>query len=65
MLLISTVVSAQTNRKQIVSGSVPAAVGNLHLAALRDLPLTNHMRLAIGLPLRNQGQLNQLLGQLY
>jgi len=48
-----------------VTGSVPAAVGNLHLSPLRDVPLTNHMRLAIGLPLRNRGQLNQLLGQLY
>jgi hypothetical protein len=65
VLLFCESSEGQTAGKQTVPGSVPAAVGNLHLAALRDLPLTNHMRLAIGLPLRNQGQLNQLLGQLY
>jgi Pro-kumamolisin, activation domain/Viral BACON domain len=44
---------------------VPAAISELHLGPLRDLPLTNHLNLAIGLPLRHQSELHQLLQQIY
>ncbi len=64
-ILFSATASAQTMGKQVVVGSVPSAIGKLHLQALRDLPLTNHLQLAVGLPLRNQKALHQLLEQIY
>ena len=44
-------------------GHVPAAVAGL--AAKGRLPATNQLTLAIGLPLRNPAQLDELLRQLY
>ncbi len=55
---------AQTAGPQIVPGSVPAALGNFNLQPLQDLPATNQLNLAIGLPLRNQAALDQFLQQL-
>ncbi len=48
---------------QYLRGQVPAA--SVHLAACGELAGTNWLRLAIGLPLRNQIQLTNLLSQLY
>jgi uncharacterized repeat protein (TIGR01451 family) len=48
---------------QILRGHVPAAVAQL--PALGRLPGTNHLDLAIGLPLRNQEALTNLLRQIY
>ncbi|PWU17641.1 MAG: hypothetical protein C5B50_11005, partial [Verrucomicrobia bacterium] len=54
---------ALAGERQVIKGHVPAAVSRLqpigHLAA------TNRLRLAIGLPLRNQDQLNKFLEDLY
>ena len=46
-------------------GHVPAAVTRLHLQPLGRLLATNRLNLAIGLPLRNQQALNNLLQQIY
>src|SRR5665213_1991960 len=54
--------SAEPGRK-ILRGHVPAAVA--HLTALGRLPATNNLTLAIGLPLRNQDELAELLRQIY
>jgi autotransporter-associated beta strand protein len=47
----------------MLHGHVPAAVSRLQ--PLRRLEATNHLQLAIGLPLRNQDALNQLLQDIY
>jgi Pro-kumamolisin, activation domain len=44
---------------------VPQAVARLHLQPVGNLPETNRLHLAIGLPLRNQEALTNLLQQLY
>jgi hypothetical protein len=44
---------------------VPLAVTKLNLQPLGRLPITNHLNLAIGLPLRNTPLLTTLLQQLY
>lgn len=49
--------------KQVLHGRVPAAAANWK--TLGRLPGTNHLNLAIALPLRNQAELDQLLQQLY
>ncbi|HZF01580.1 MAG TPA: protease pro-enzyme activation domain-containing protein [Methylomirabilota bacterium] len=53
---------AQAPRK-ILRDSVPAIVS--HLTPIGRLPSTNHLNLAIGLPLRNQAALDEFLRQLY
>ncbi len=53
---------AQTATRSL-HGHVPAATA--HLTPIGRLPATNHLYLAIGLPLRNQEALNSLLQQLY
>ena len=49
--------------KQVLHGHVPAAVSRLQ--PLGDLAGTNRLKLAIGLPLRNQAALSNLLHQIY
>jgi hypothetical protein len=63
-LLFSPVLHAQAAGKQVVHGSIPAVLGKLHLQPLQDLPETNRLNLAIGLPLRNQAALDHFLQQL-
>src|ERR1035441_4586902 len=50
-------------RQQLSGGHVPAAVARLQ--PIRRLPATNQLRLVIGLPLRNQETLTNLLHQIY
>ena len=54
--------SAEPGR-QTLAGHVPAATAGL--APKGRLPGTNHIHLAIGLPLRDQAGLDELLQQLY
>ncbi len=54
--------SAGTDRVMLY-GHVPSAVAGL--TPKGRLPATNNLRLAIGLPLRNQAALDELLQQLY
>ena len=55
-------IAAGTGR-QLLHGHVPAAVGRLQ--AVGNLPPTNQLHLAIGLPLRNPAALDELLQQIY
>jgi uncharacterized repeat protein (TIGR03803 family) len=54
---------AQASASQVLHGHVPAAV--MALRPVGSLPATNRLNLAIGLPLRNQETLTNLLQQLY
>jgi subtilase family serine protease len=49
--------------RQTLHGHVPAAIGRL--TPLGRSPRTNQLSLVLGLPLRNQQALDELLGQLY
>lgn len=49
--------------RQFLPGHVPAVVSRLQ--SLGHLPGTNHLQLAIGLPLRNEQALDDLLRQIY
>src|ERR1035437_8235804 len=53
---------AEPGRKTL-HGHIPAVVA--HLTSQGRLPATNHLSLALGLPLRNQDELAELLQQLY
>jgi len=55
--------SAQTPALKSLPGHVPAMVSSLSSKGL--LPATNSLHLAIGLPLRNQDALSNLLQQIY
>jgi subtilase family serine protease len=55
--------SAQTVPRKFLHGHVPAAVAGLQAQGL--LAATNRLHLAIGLPLRNEAALDDLLNQLY
>jgi len=55
--------AARAARTQVLHGHVPAAVAQL--PAVGRLAGTNHLRLALGLPLRNTEQLNKLLREIY
>jgi subtilase family serine protease len=50
---------------QSFSGHVPPAVGRLHLQPIGRLPGSQRLNLVIGLPLRNQPALADLLAQIY
>jgi Pro-kumamolisin, activation domain len=56
-------VGSAAPRQQLSGGHVPAAVARLVPAA--DLPGSQRLNLAIGLPLRNQQEFDALLQQLY
>jgi hypothetical protein len=60
MVLLSPAMQAIENR--VLSGHRPAAVA--HLTPLGPLPKTNHLHLAIGLPLRRPAELATFLQQL-
>jgi hypothetical protein len=62
-LFFSADASAQTGPRKILRGHVPAAVARLQAQGL--LAATNRLHLAIGLPLRNEAALDELLRQLY
>src|SRR5262245_29082099 len=51
------------NSRQTLPGHVPEVVKNLQ--PVNRLPGSKHMNLAIGLPLRNQEELTNLLQQIY
>jgi len=55
--------AAQPVQRQSVQGHVPAVV--THLTPLGRLPATNVLHLVIGLPLRNRGDLTNLMQRLY
>ena len=54
---------AQTTVRQRLHGHIPEAVS--HLQPMGRFPGTNRLNLAIGLPLRNQEALDNLLQQIY
>ena len=62
LLLFATAAKAADTR--LLNGHVPAAVTQLHLQPLGQLASTNRLRLAIGLPLRNQAALDAFLQQI-
>src|ERR1035438_2541847 len=55
--------AGEAERQQVRGRHVPAAVASL--APVGDLPGSQRLNLAIGLPLRNQGELDSLLQGLY
>ncbi|MGA2244152.1 MAG: protease pro-enzyme activation domain-containing protein [Verrucomicrobiota bacterium] len=61
-LLLSVAMSLHAQTQITVPGHVPSAVA--HLKSVGSLPATNQMRLVLGLPLRNQSQLDSLLAEL-
>ena len=62
-VLFSTANPARAAGRQLLQGHVPEAA--FHLQALGHLPATNRLSLAIGLPLRNETELDSLLRQIY
>ena len=65
MLFFLFASAAFAAERQILSGHVPDAVAAFHLQPLGRLPATNHLHIAINLPLRNIDMLNQLIQQVY
>ncbi len=63
ILLLLFTTRAQAAERQVLHGHVPAVVARL--SAVGSLPGTNRLNLAIGLPLRNQEALTNLLRQIY
>ncbi len=62
-LLLLLMMPAAAAPRQLMRGHVPAVVAGLK--PMGDLPGTNRLSLAIGLPLRNREALTNLLGQIY
>ena len=62
-LFFSLAAMAQSVPRQLLRGQVPAVVAKM--TPLGRLPATNQLDLSIGLPLRNQAALDELLKQLY
>jgi subtilase family serine protease len=64
-LLFLSAASVPAAERQTLQGHVPAAVAKLNMQPMGRLPATKRLNLAIGLPLRNQSTLTNLLRQLY
>ncbi len=64
-LLILSAESAPAAESQTLHGHVPEAIGRLHLQPTGRLPAAQQLRLTMGLPLRNQEALTNLLQQIY
>jgi len=67
LILITTVLSAPTTRaaeRQVLRGHIPRAVTELHLQPVGRLSGSTNLYVAIGLPLRNQEELSNLLQQI-
>src|ERR1700712_2573527 len=68
LLLLTTAFSilgagVNPGTRHFLHSRIPAAVARLN--ATKDYPATNEMHLAIGLPLRNQAELEDLLKKIY
>ena len=63
VLLLLFTTRVQAAERQVLHGHVPAAVARLQ--PLGNFAGTNRLNLAIGLPLRNQAALSNLLHQIY
>jgi hypothetical protein len=64
-LFFSAIYPGVAAERQVLHGHVPAAVARFNLQPTGQLPATNRLALAIGLPLRNQAGLSNLIQQLY
>ena len=64
-LFFSAVSPSLAAELQVLHGHVPAAVARFNLQPTGQLPATKSLQLAIGLPLRNEAALDDLLRQLY
>src|SRR5208283_931289 len=62
-LLFGSIRSSLAADRQFLRGHIPEAVS--HLQPTGHYPGTNHLNLAIGLPLRNEAALDELLQQIY
>jgi len=51
--------------RQVLHGHVPSALARFNLQPAGRLPVTKNLQLAVGLPLRNQQALDDLLRQIY
>jgi Pro-kumamolisin, activation domain len=65
VLVLGAVQTTFAAGMRVLPGHVPAAVARLHLQAIGRLPATTRLNLAIGLPLRNEEMLTELLQQIY
>jgi subtilase family serine protease len=63
MLLFA--VQGQAQQRRALTAHVPAAVSEGRAARVSGLPGTQHLSLAVSLPLRNEADLDDLLRQLY
>ena len=64
-LFFSVIYPGVAAERQVLHGHVPAAVARFNLQPTGQLPATKSLHLAIGLPLRNQKALTDLIQQLY
>ena len=64
-LFFSAVYPGIGAERQVLHGHVPQAVARLNLQPTGHLPAKKNLQLAIGLPLRNQAALDDLLRQIY
>ena len=62
---IPSVTRGQTAGRQFLRGHIPAVVARLHLKPIGRLVASERLDLAIGLPLRNESGLGDLLHQIY
>ena len=63
LLAVALAQSGHAQNSRIIPGHIVPATSQL--AAVDALPATNHLRLYLGLPLRNQSELNALLEDLH
>ncbi len=64
LALLGSVAPTPAAALQTVAGQVPAAIQQLGLQPIGELPATQQLRLAIGLPLRNTDALDKLIKDL-
>jgi len=63
LFFADSLVFAQASERKVLNSLVPPIIS--HLTPVGRYPSTNHLNLAIGLPVRNQAALDEFLHQLY
>jgi kumamolisin len=64
-LFFGAIYTGVAAERQVLHGHVPSALARFNLQPTGRLPVTKNLHLAIGLPLRNQQGLDDLLRQIY
>jgi subtilase family serine protease len=64
-LFFFTVIASSANGQQVLKGHIPSVISDMGLKPISSLDSTMQLNIGIGLPLRNQAELRNMLQDIY